>query len=154
MLKERKQDWKFLSLKHNPQFYLKFPDNTARFGSFSKVSHIPAIAFRSEVTKFKTLHVIVDRGSNSRRQISLRDRSKVALPDLCGNGWQLDDDEKSIAVKLKGRRQVVSNLKAVWSTYLSRPHSGNNSMEHGKPIWWSSISPLSHNPDRWCEPPL
>ena len=119
--------WKSISLKHNPQFYRKFPDNVAHFGrqhpSSSETLHIPAVGVRSKVTKFQTLHVIVDRESES-RQISLRNQSKVvALPDQCGNGWPLDGDEMSIAVKLKGRRQVVLNNSVSTCTNLLRQAS-------------------------------
>ena len=118
----------------------------------SETLHIPAVAGQSKVTKFQfqPLHVIVDRESEG-RQISLKNRPKVVtLPDQCGNGWQLDDDEMRIAVKLKGRRQFVLKLTAFPHvlTYFPRLHPGNSRMEYGKPIWWSFISPLGHNPDR------
>ena len=99
----------------------------------------------SKVAEFETLHVIVDRWSKS-RQISLGNGSKVTLPNRCGNGWHLDDDDASIAVKLKGRLQVILNLKAVPNvlTFLMRLSLGNSCMEHEKAI----TSPFGHNPDR------
>ncbi|KIM41306.1 hypothetical protein M413DRAFT_146156 [Hebeloma cylindrosporum] len=116
LLKGYSDHWKALSLKHNPQFYLKFPDEKVHFDSSLEVLHTPAVATRNKVEKFKTLHVIVDCTSKSRR-ISLGNRSQVELPDRCGNGWQLVDDDHSVAVKLKGR-----------------PLPCNSCMEHEEPV--------------------
>ena len=137
MLKKENRDWKSFSLKHNPQFYRTFPGKTADFDQYS----IQAVSFESKVAKFKDelLHVIVDRESMG-RQLTFGNPSKVTkmvvLPDRCGNGWQLDDDDVSIAVKLKGRLKVILNSKAVSNvlTFLMSPSFGNSCMEHGKDI--------------------
>jgi len=98
-----KKDWgEFFSLKHNPQFYGEFPNRLADF-QLLPYSEIKAISVQNEVTKFKTLHVIVDRESMGRKIVLKNEPKTKILPDWCGNGWQLDDDDVSVAAKKKGR---------------------------------------------------
>lgn len=89
------------SLKQNPQFYTKFPNKKEHF--LDVRPYIPALYVWDPVDRYKgrTLHLIVDR-DGSDVKIELEDFTKLDLPGIYGNGWYLDDDKDSIAVREKG----------------------------------------------------
>ena len=99
------------SLKQNPEFYPKFPNKKRDFlsasNSGSHVHHyIRALYVWDSVEKYAgrgcTLHLIVDR-NKSGREIELKDFSTLHLPEIYGNGWNLDEGDKDlIAVREKG----------------------------------------------------
>jgi hypothetical protein len=141
------EGFRSFSLEHNPHFYRRFPDQLADFqlSPSSEIPHIRAVSARDKVTEFEILHVIVDRKSMG-PQITLRNQSKLILPGGCGNGWHLNDDDVSVATKIKGRRQVTL-FHCLCSNFFS-PRSlwEISCMGHKKTTRCSSISPLSHNP--------
>jgi hypothetical protein len=89
------------SLKQNPQFYTKFPNKKEHF--LDVRPYIPALYVWDPVDRYKgrTLHLIVDR-DGSGGEVELVDLTKLHLPGIYGNGWHLDDDKDSIAVREKG----------------------------------------------------